>query len=232
MNAHSLEAGLEKSTNSIQVVAIAIVGTAALFSAMSLSKLGEVESQEEIVISKVDLFLPPPPPPPPPEMVTETVAPQVPVKVEVSLNPDPTKLTVSPIDTTMDVPSRITDRIEVSLTEFQRPHIDVDLGSIIFEKSEVDKIPVRTHTPMPTLPSKLKRKMGDARVIVQVSIDQKGKPLHVMVLNSPVPEAREYIVRDLKRWRFRPAIRDGEKVSCWARFVLVYEKSESTPFSL
>ncbi len=182
--------------------------------------------------AQIDVYLPPPPPPPPPEPVEEVEVSQVPIQVDVALNPDPVKLTVSPIETTLDAPSSISDRIEVSLSEFNRPSVEVDLSSIVFEKSEVDQLPEKSFTPMPTMPSKIRKEVGDARIIVQLSIDQKGKPLHVMVLNSPVPEARPYIIRDLKKWRFRPAKRDGQKVNCWVRFVLVYEQTSSSPFSL
>ena len=85
---------------------------------------------------------------------------------------------------------------------------------------------------MPTLPPKLKKEVGNSRIIVQLSIDENGRPIHVMVLNSPVEEARPLIIRDLKRWRFRPAKKNGQKVKCWVRFVLVYQKSSSSPFSL
>ena len=86
---------------------------------------------------------------------------------------------------------------------------------------------------MPNLPSQLRKKVGDSRVIVQVLIDQKGKPLHVWVLNSPVKEATPYIIKDLMRWRFRPGKKDGQKVRTKVRFVLVFQKSkDSSPFSL
>lgn len=232
MRVRSLEDRLKKSNNSIRVFLVALGGTAILFSAMSLSRLGEIVPPEEMMVAKIDLFLPPPPPPPPPEVETNTEVSQVPIQVDVSLNPDPAKLTVSPIDISMDAPSQITDRIEVNLTEFQRPNIEVDLNSIVFEKSEVDQIPSRNYSPMPTLPPKIKKQVGEARIIVQLSIDENGRPMHVMVLNSPVPEARPFIIRDLKRWRFRPAKKNGQKVKCWVRFVLVYQKSNTSPFSL
>ncbi len=232
MKAYSLETGLNQSTNSIKVVLVAVIVTGVLFLGMSLSRLGEIEATEEPALAKIELFLPPPPPPPPPEVETNMEVSQVPIQVDVSLHPDPAKLTVSPIETTLDAPSQITDRIEVNLTDFQRPNIEVDLRSIVFEKSEVDQIPARNYSPMPTLPPKLKRQVGDARIIVQLSIDENGRPIHVMVLNSPVEEARPYIIRDLKRWRFKPARKNGQKVKCWVRFVLVYQKSSSSPFSL
>lgn len=232
MKTLSLEASLNHSTNSLKVVAGAILVTGVLFLGMSLSRLGQIEPPEEEAFAKLELFTPPPPPPPPPEIVQQVEVSQVPIQVDVSLKPDPAKLTVSPIEISMDAPSQITDRIEVNLTEFQRPKIEVNLESIVFEKSEVDQIPSRSYSPMPTLPPKLKKQVGDARIIVQLSIDEKGKPLHVMVLNSPVPEARPYIIRDLKKWRFRPAKRNGQKVKCWVRFVLVYQKTSSSPFSL
>lgn len=232
MKAYSLETGLNQSTNSIKVVLVAIIVTGVLFLGMSLSRLGEIAPTEDTAIAKIDLFLPPPPPPPPPEVETKVEVSQVPIQVDVSLKPDPAKLTVSPIEMTIDAPSQITDRIEVNLTDFTRPNIEVNLESIVFEKSEVDQIPARNYSPMPTLPPKLKRQVGDARIIVQLSIDENGRPIHVMVLNSPVEEARPYIIKDLKRWRFKPAKKNGQKVKCWVRFVLVYQKSSSSPFSL
>ncbi|MBT3481655.1 MAG: hypothetical protein HN457_09530 [Opitutales bacterium] len=233
MMAHSLETRLSKSTNSVGVAFFAIIGTGILFSAMSLSRLGSVEPPADISVAKIDVFLPPPPPPPPPEVVTKAVTSQVPIQVEVSLDPKPTELTVKPVEVSMDTSVQVSDRIEVNLTEFDRPRIEVNLENIVYDKTEVDEIPARSHSPMPNLPSQLRKKVGDSRVIVQVLIDQKGKPLHVWVLNSPVKEATPYIIKDLMRWRFRPGKKDGQKVRTKVRFVLVFQKSkDSSPFSL
>ncbi len=232
MTTRSIEKSLSKSTNSIRAIALALVGTAILFSGMSLSRLGEIEPSEEAVAEKVEVFLPPPPPPPPPEKVEQEVVSQVPIQVDVALQRDPVKLDVSPIEVTLDGPPSITDRIDVNLADFQRPSVEVDLGAIVFEKDEVDQIPSRSYSPMPSLPPRMRKEMGDARVIVQLSIDEKGRPMHVMVLNPPVPEARPHIVKDLKRWRFKPARKNGQKVKCWVRFVLVYEKTNTSPFSI
>ena len=232
MTARSIEKSLSKSTNSIRAIAVALVGTAILFSGMSLSRLGKIEQREEAVAEKVEVFLPPPPPPPPPEKIEQEDVSQVPIQVDVALQRDPVKLDVSPIEVTLDGPPSITDRIDVNLADFQRPSVEVDLGAIVFEKDEVDEIPARSYSPMPSLPPRMRKEMGDARVIVQLSIDEKGKPMHVMVLNPPLPEARPHIIKDLKRWRFRPARKNGQKVKCWVRFVLVYEKTNTSPFSL
>ncbi len=232
MKSLSIEKSLSKSTNSIRAIAVALVGTAILFSGMSLSRLGEIEPVEEDAVAKIEVFLPPPPPPPPPEIVEEVETSQVPIQVDVALQRDPVKLDVSPIDVTLDGPPSITDKIDINLADFQRPTVDVNLDAVVFDKEEVDQLPLRNYSPMPGLPSNIRKKMGEARVIVQLSIDEKGKPLHVMVLNSPVPEARPHIIKDLKRWRFRPAKKNGQKVKCWVRFVLVFQKSNTSPFSL
>lgn len=232
MKSISIEKSLSKSTNSIRAIAVALVGTAILFSGMSLSRLGEIEPVEEAAAARLEVFLPPPPPPPPPEEIEQEEVSKVPIQVDVALQREPVKLDVTPIEVTIDGPPSITDRIDVNLTEFQRPSIEVDLGAIVFEKDEVDQIPSRSYSPMPGLPPRIRKEMGDARVIVQLSIDEKGKPMHVMVLNPPIPEARPHIIEDLKRWRFRPAKKNGQKVKCWVRFVLVYEKTNTSPFSL
>lgn len=233
MKAHSLETRLSRSTNSIGVAFFAIIGTALLFSAMSLSRLGKIEAPKEVAIAKLDVFLPPPPPPPPPEIVTESVSSQVPIQVDVTLDPQRTELTVKPVEASMDTPSQITDRIEVNMTEFNRPRIDVNLGEIVYEKSEVDQVASRSFTPRPKMPSKLDKQLEGARVIVQLLLDKDGKPLHVLVLNSPLEEATPYIISSLKRWRFRPAKKNGQKVRCWVRFVLDFQKSgNSSPFGL
>lgn len=233
MKATTLEHRLGKSTNSILVAIFAVVGTAVLFSAMTLSRLGEIEAPEEPPVAKLDVFLPPPPPPPPPEEIVETIASKVPIQVDVALEPEPMELTVKPVEAKMDTPRGLSDRIEINLSEYDRPSIAVDLESIVYEKSEVDEPPSRSYTPLPDLPSRLKKQMGDGRVIVQIMVDVKGKPVHVLVLSSPVPDAAPHIIRTLKRWRFRPAKKNGQKVQCWARFTLVFQSSSSSsPFSL
>lgn len=233
MKAYTLEQGLGKSTNSILVGVFAVAATALLFSAMTLSQLDKVSPPKETTIAKLDVFLPPPPPPPPPEETVDTTVSKVPIQVDMALEPEPMKLTVKPVEATMDTPRGLADKIEINLTEFDGPRIAVDLESIVYDKSEVDEPPSRSYTPLPNLPTRIKKEMGDGRVIVQISIDTKGKPIHVLVLSSPVPEAAPHIIDTLKRWRFRPARKNGQKVSCWARFTLVFQaKTDSSPFSL
>ena len=157
----------------------------------------------------------------------------MPIQVDVALQRDPVKLDVSPIEVTLDGPPSIIDRIDVNLTDFQRPSVEVDLGAIVFEKDEVDQIPSRSYSPMPSLPQRMRKEMGDARVIVQLSIDEKGKPMHVMVLNPPVPEARPHIIKDLKRWRFKPAVERMAKRSSAGFGLSSYTKKTNTsPFSI
>lgn len=70
------------------------------------------------------------------------------------------------------------------------------------------------HAPSPTYPRRALRARLEGTVLLQVLVDIDGRPLQVQVNQSSGHRelddaARQYV---LKRWTFRPAIKDGQPV--------------------
>lgn len=76
--------------------------------------------------------------------------------------------------------------------------------------TKFDKPPVPTKTPPPTYPSSLKGVNG--MVAVVVIIDEKGSVVDATVTKSSDPAFEDPSIDAIKRWKFKPAEKDGQAV--------------------
>lgn len=76
--------------------------------------------------------------------------------------------------------------------------------------TKFDKPPVPTKTPPPTYPPSLKGVSG--MVAVVVIIDEKGSVVDATVTKSSDPAFENPSVDAIKRWKFKPAEKDGQAV--------------------
>lgn len=76
--------------------------------------------------------------------------------------------------------------------------------------TKFDKPPVPTKTPPPTYPASLKGVNG--MVAVVVVIDEKGSVIEATVTKSSDPAFEDPSLDAIKRWKFKPAEKDGQAV--------------------
>jgi len=76
--------------------------------------------------------------------------------------------------------------------------------------TKFDKPPVPTKTPPPNYPSSLKGVNG--MVAVVVIIDEKGSVIDATVTKSSDPAFEDPSLDAIKRWKFKPAEKDGQAV--------------------
>lgn len=76
--------------------------------------------------------------------------------------------------------------------------------------TKFDKPPVPTKTPPPTYPTSLKGVNG--MVAVVVIIDEKGSVIDASVTKSSDPAFEDPSLDAIKRWKFKPAEKDGQAV--------------------
>lgn len=76
--------------------------------------------------------------------------------------------------------------------------------------TKFDKPPVPTKTPPPAYPSSLKGVNG--MVAVVVIIDEKGSVIDATVTKSSDPAFEDPSIDAIKRWKFKPAEKDGQAV--------------------
>ena len=76
--------------------------------------------------------------------------------------------------------------------------------------TKFDKPPVPTKTPPPSYPHSLKGVSG--MVAVVVIIDEKGSVIEATVTKSSDPAFEDPSLDAIKRWKFKPAEKDGQPV--------------------
>jgi periplasmic protein TonB len=76
--------------------------------------------------------------------------------------------------------------------------------------TKFDKPPVPTKTPPPTYPTALKGVSGMVAMIV--IIDEKGSVVQATITKSSDPAFDEPSLDAIKRWKFKPAEKDGQVV--------------------
>ncbi len=87
---------------------------------------------------------------------------------------------------------------------------------VIFDA--VDENPQPMRTPPPAYPRELLAQKVSGMVVLEVVVDDMGKVTQADVVKSTESAFNAPSVEAVKRWRFRAAKKDGEKV--WVRFKL------------
>lgn len=80
----------------------------------------------------------------------------------------------------------------------------------IYNKVDVNPVPMKT--PPPIYPEALKREGGSGVVAVVIVIDEKGAVASAVVAKSSNSGLNEAAIEAVKKWKFKPAVKDGEKV--------------------
>ncbi|MGH8019157.1 MAG: energy transducer TonB [Opitutaceae bacterium] len=112
--------------------------------------------------------------------------------------------------------------------EVQKP-LDLD-RVIIFERNQVDEIPVWLYGPMPRVPSRLDRKDADALVLYVVS--DKGRTSNIYVLDASDSGLIEPVKDAIADWRFRPARKNGKSVRVWVQHPINFRPESKSPFTI
>lgn len=96
-----------------------------------------------------------------------------------------------------------------------------------YEASEVDTPPYPIRRPLPPYPREAKRRGIEGEVRVRVLVDRSGKVVKVEVVEArPKGVFEEAVVRTLKGWEFRPALKGGRPVDAWVAIPIRFELRE------
>jgi len=87
-----------------------------------------------------------------------------------------------------------------------------DYGVKVFEIVEVDEAPVATKTYVPQYPPILKSSRIQGSVSVVFTVDPKGNVRDVEVESSTNRGFNQPAVDSVKRWKFKPGIKNGNPV--------------------
>ena len=151
-----------------------------------------------------DVYIPPPPPPPPEPPPPEEEEEKEDIELEEQRK----------------LPSL--DQLELSLNpnlsgnlggEFGLPEFEVsDLSSMIFELEELDEIPRVISSVSPIYPDSMRRAGISGRVVLYFIVDENGVVKNARVENASNPAFSRPALDALRKWRFKPGVKDGRKV--------------------
>lgn len=93
-----------------------------------------------------------------------------------------------------------------------------------FKLSEVDQPPRCIRRIIPIYPYLAKRKSITGKVVVRIIVDKKGRMIESTIDKAEPPGVFEdAALNTIKRWRFKPAIKDGKAVNVIVVIPLVFE---------
>ncbi|MBQ8173234.1 MAG: energy transducer TonB [Mailhella sp.] len=89
---------------------------------------------------------------------------------------------------------------------------------------ELDNQPRLTHSPFPNYPPEARRAKREGQVMVRIVIDTGGRVINARILPGPDTEIfGETTLKAVKRWRFRPGEKLGQKVACEVEIPVVFK---------
>jgi protein TonB len=192
-------------------VPVGIAAAIALFVVVALTQmLGDVGGSDASVEETALVFDPPDieevqseaPPPPPEEPPPE-------------LEEDPPLLSL--------------DQLDIALNpgtggglagDFALPRIEIgaaELGQEVVDFSNLDQMPRPVGVAGLSFPSRLLKRKASGRIVLLLKLSDEGKVLEVRVDSSTLPEFEEFVVGEVRRWRFTPPTQEGRPVNALAR---------------
>lgn len=94
--------------------------------------------------------------------------------------------------------------------------------------SEVDRAPVVTEQTSPDFPPAMRKGRVDGRVIVALIVAANGKPEQIQVEQATHPLFAEAALAAVRRWRFKPAIKNGQPVASSFSLPIEFRRDTST----
>lgn len=174
-------------------------------------------------LDTVMVALPPPPPPPKAEekpLLVPEASEAIPLGFAEEPSASPVKIAPSPPNIDQLLPmSAPPTHLVASVTDFDpsfTPKLDLNFDNDhIFQKSEVDKMPLVISRPDPEVPASVLGSNGVRTVVVLFVVDTHGATGKVRILrSSDSPEFDAIVAESIQEWTFSPAIRKGKPVRC------------------
>ncbi len=216
--------------NGLSIAASAAVSFLILF--------GITQAQKAKVLGEADIFnevrsvvLPSPPPPPP---QTRQPVPSPPSLIELEASPMDSSVqlsySISPVAPATSPPVAqpvfdfSPDAFRPTTGEFKARHV--------FSKSEVDEPPVAVYKKEPEFAERMMEENRTAKIRLMYIVNTEGTVEAVSLIGSGGAAFDEVVIDAIKRWRFKPAIKDGKKVNCWIRQRVILKSRSSSPFGV
>jgi protein TonB len=148
--------------------------------------------------------------PPPPEEEEE-------LRLEEEEVPD---LSLDQLDIALNVGSGGSLAGEFSMAGFGAAALSTgnDLGNDEFvDFLELDRMPRPIGVTGFDFPRHLRRQKVRGRIVLLIKLDEKGQVLDVQLDSSDLPAFDDFVLSEVRRWRFTPPTRQGRPVKARAR---------------
>jgi protein TonB len=160
---------------------------------------------------------PPPPPPPPPE--TPETEPETP-EPEPDVQPETQQLSLGDLD--LDLSGSGLGSLGGSASRF------IDGGSgldelALFDVSDLDKPPVPISQVSPRYPAELKKQRVTGSAVVVFVLNEEGRVEDPRIETSSHPDFEKAALDAIRRWRFKPGMKDGKPVRSNVRQPFVFK---------
>lgn len=208
---------------SIPLVAIvAVIINGLIFTALPLLRKidGPKEPPRPLEGAYLTYRLPEKPPEPPEAIKKRPPKPLPPPEEQQSEMPKP-EIDLSGLN--LDIGRNFANTLQVSLGPGRIEIAPVPIGSV-YSLDDVDKRPLLTRHYPPLYPFAAKRKAIEGEVIVRLVVDKTGRVQDPEIIEA-VPEGifEASALRAVRRWRFRPATKGGEKVDVYVVVPVKFE---------
>jgi hypothetical protein len=100
----------------------------------------------------------------------------------------------------------------------------------IFERNQVDEIPVWLYGPQPRYPNQFDR--DDWNVLVLYNVSERGTTENIFILDSTHPQLVEPVKKAIAEWKFRAARKGGKAVKMWVQQAVNHKEENKSPFTL
>jgi periplasmic protein TonB len=197
----------------VRVAALSVAMTlniAALMFAMRPLAPQIAETLQTVSVETVRLIEPPPPVPPPPAIELKPLPKPIPIPITPPVHTVHVQQNVAPVTTVVPttVPSDNSKPVTVPQGNVNPPpQIAPGVVSLAYRSSPL-KFPVQA----------LRQRMSGT-VLLRVLVDERGKPVDVVVEQSSGFKLLDNSAREqvLSTWLFQPAVIEGHTVKAWAR---------------
>jgi protein TonB len=229
----ALEKQLRRCSRSVPAFLGAALTSAALFFAMGSSNL--VRSDDPKPEEPPLTYALTPPPPPEPERKTTT--PPLASSLAEAFKFDPTTAGPPPeipldlldIKLSVDVDPGLAVAVDMQRTfEVQKP--ESPNRYIIYEREQVDEIPVWLYGPQPRVPREIEGTVSNVHVFFVVT--DKGRTEHIFVLAADHEQFGENVREAIADFRFRPGRKNGKPVRVRVQQTFNTKAEFKSPFSL
>ena len=92
-----------------------------------------------------------------------------------------------------------------------------------FSLSEIDQKPRAVHQAAPMYPSEMRSKKIEGLVTVLFVVDSTGKVTNLRIEKSSAAAFEKPAIDAVKRWKFEPAVKGGERVACRMRVPIRFQ---------